>query len=202
MTRPQLLKSRMNQRLLHKRRKQSLSPNLLSLNQILRPLSLKNRRRRKRRRKRSRSRKSSPNLLNQQSPSGPSLLRKLRRLRLSSLNPKQKCLQSRRHSLGRHWLKKRLSKLIPRQRSRHRPLKRTISCSSIRRRPHPRKNSSSLARLTSRPRLNRNLSTTSSESRRPRQSAKPQNVSAKNFRRNNWTPWLSTTSSSALRTYS
>jgi hypothetical protein len=76
-------------------------------------MSLKNQRRRKRRRKRSRSRKSSPSLLDKQSPSSQNLLRKLRRLRLSSLNPKQKCLQSRRHILGRHWHKRHLSKLIP-----------------------------------------------------------------------------------------
>ncbi len=105
----------MKQRLLPKRRKQSLKPNLLSSNQILKCSlpPLKNPRRRKRRRKRSRSRKSSPNLLNQQSPSSPNLLRKLRKLRLSSLNPKKR-FKSRRHSLGRHWLKRLLSKLIPR----------------------------------------------------------------------------------------
>ena len=114
MTILQLLKSRMNQRLLHKRRKQSLSPNLLSHNQIPKySLLLKSPRRRKIRRKRSRSRKSSPSLSNLLSPSSPSLLRKLKRPRVCSLHLKKKFL-SLSHSLGRHWLKRHLSKLMHR----------------------------------------------------------------------------------------
>ena len=181
----------MNQRLLHKRRKQSLSPNLPSPNQILKYslLLLKTPRRRKIRRKRSRSRKSSPSLLNLLSPSSPNLLRKLKRPRLCSPHLKKKFL-SLNHSLGNHWLKTHLSKLMPRLRSRHPPRKRTISCSSTRRRHHPRKNLSLLARLAKRQKFNLNLSTTSSESRRPRLSVRLQNASAKNFRRSSWTPWL------------